>query len=655
MGQVKFYKSGNVWYYNEGIDSLVDKTVPQGNYRRSPIDTTISISSKNSNFTLFHGEYVEVTEIQKSATPDDNYADIAEFNLATDPFFAGLSTSLQDSDGKDIDIQNPLPMDGDSVYCKDLLISVSDVGTFPDADLCNLFNDYETEISDTGSNNPSTFTLRFIRPVTSNKIGIGSKTGNFSNVKIQLKDLAGTVRTVIDDSTNDTKYTSNIYSFTINTFIEAVVEFHTIDDIKISGLFIPKSQPRNISSIDGHISKTNSTTTALPGDTGGSDHRFTGTTTDTLNYGMVVLSLKTNVASAIDGLSVQFSPDGTNWDHIDEFTIPASTGKTFSFQTAARFLRVVYTNGVVAQSYLRLQTILKPVYVKPSSHRIADSISGQDDAELAKAVITGLDPNGVFKNVKVNLEQALSTTNFLFEVARGSIPGKMFSIPGRKDSLSSTVLDDLTQIPGTTVAPEPGGIQLEIISTSVNDTLGGTGAQTIDIHYLDTNNNEQEETISMNGQTAALTTATDLDFIQWIHTKTVGGNVNGVALGNISLQGVGGGTVYEYLAAGGNQSLSGRFKVPNAKTGYVVGWQGSGITKKIDLRLRATVERFDRSLIPGIFLFQDLLLLNDTSSGWIPFEVPLKMPATAIVKMSAISSAAGGDGGGQFDILLIDN
>jgi len=381
---------------------------------------------------------------------------------------------------------------------------------------------------------------------------------------------------------------------------------------------------------------------------------FTGTSIDTLKYAIFVISVYSDVASATDGLSVQFSTDNTNWDHIDVYTIPAVTGKTFSFQTAAQYMRVVYTNGGTNQSIFRLQTIGKHSMTKPSSHRIQDSIVSEDDAELSKAVITGENPNGVFQNVKTNLEQALSTTSFLFEVARGSIPGiKMYSIPGRKDSLSSSVLDDLTQIPSTTVVPSPGGIQLELVSSSGDDDSGGTGAQTIDIHYLDTSGDEQEETVIMNGATPVDTVATDIDFVQWIHAKTVG--AGGVAAGNISLRNTAGSVTYEYITAGGNQSLSAKYKVPTGKTGYVVGWQASGITKKIDLRLRATVERFDRSLISGVFLFQDILVLNDATSGWIPFEVPLKMPAGAVVKMSAISNAAGGDAAGQFDVILVDD
>jgi hypothetical protein len=309
---------------------------------------------------------------------------------------------------------------------------------------------------------------------------------------------------------------------------------------------------------------------------------------------------------------------------------------------------------VIAQTEFRLQIIFNQFYIKPSSHRIQDNIGDDDDAELMKSVITGEDPDSIFRNVKTNNEAALSVTSFLFEVARGNIPGmKMYSVPGRKDSLSSSALDDLTQIPGTIVVPSPGGIQLEIVSSSASDTSAGTGIQTVDIHYLDTSGDEQEETVILAGLTPVDTIATDIGYVQWIHAKSVGSG--GVAAGNISLSDTAGAVTYEYIAAGGNQSLSAKYKVPNAKTGYIVGWQASGITKKIDLRLRATVERFDRALIPGVFLFQDLLVLNDTSSGWIPFLVPLKMPSGAEIKLSGVSSIAGGDAAGQFDIILVDD
>lgn len=167
----------------------------------------------------------------------------------------------------------------------------------------------------------------------------------------------------------------------------------------------------------GHISDTNSTSSPLS-----AGATFTGTSTETINHGIAMVSVFSDVASATDGLSIQFSSDNTNWDITDEYTIPANKGKIFSVQTSARYMRVVYTNGGSNQTAFRLQTVMKPYYVKPSSHRVADSITGQDDSELVKAVITGENPAGTFVNFqsttagnfKISLEEMeTAVTEFL--------------------------------------------------------------------------------------------------------------------------------------------------------------------------------------------------------------------------------------------------
>lgn len=247
----------------------------------------------------------------------------------------------------------------------------------------------------------------------------------------------------------------------------------------------------------------------------------------------------------------------------------------------------------------------------------------------------------------------LSNPGFLLEVARGNVPGmKVFYIPGRKDELSQVVLDDLSQIPATTVVPNPGGIQMEIVSSAVGDTSGSTGVELLDIEYLDTAGNEQTEQMIMNGVNPVNTVATDIDKVQWMHGAQVGSNT--VAVGNISLRDTGGVVTYEYIAAGGNQSLTCRYHIPTAKTGYIIGWEASAITRIIDMRLRANVDRATRTL-QNAFNFQDAVVLSDGSSGWIPFDAPLKCVAGSSVKVSGISAAAGGDGGAMFGILLIDD
>lgn len=158
------------------------------------------------------------------------------------------------------------------------------------------------------------------------------------------------------------------------------------------------------------ISAVNSSSTPL-----GADGVFTGTSEDVSGFPTVTVSIYADVGSAIDGLSVQFSADGTNWDHKDAFTIPAATGKVFTVSRVARYFRMVYTNGSTAQSAFRLQVILNESNPKPSSHRLGESINGEDDAELVKAVVTGEDPQntGVFRNVGVNTDGSLNVVPLL--------------------------------------------------------------------------------------------------------------------------------------------------------------------------------------------------------------------------------------------------
>ena len=157
----------------------------------------------------------------------------------------------------------------------------------------------------------------------------------------------------------------------------------------------------------GTISTLNSTIETLD-----PDEAFTGDAEDITNVAMVYITTKSDVASATDGLSIQQSSDGVNWDHTDEFTVGAGSGKTFSFQAATNWFRIVYTNGGTIQGFFRLQTKLSSVYGKPSSHRIQDSIIGDDDAELVKSVQSAETAKGEFVNVGATSSGSLKVADY---------------------------------------------------------------------------------------------------------------------------------------------------------------------------------------------------------------------------------------------------
>lgn len=155
----------------------------------------------------------------------------------------------------------------------------------------------------------------------------------------------------------------------------------------------------------GHICVQNSTNVPLAGNA-----TFTGEWQDTLDYSEVIVSVVANVASATDGLVIEWSSAGVTKEEDDVFTVPAANGKTWSFPCNRRFVRVVYTNGATAQTTFNMQTLLKRFASKGSSHRLADSLNAQDDAIVTKTLVAGKTTagGGAIVDVKVNPSGALT-------------------------------------------------------------------------------------------------------------------------------------------------------------------------------------------------------------------------------------------------------
>lgn len=127
----------------------------------------------------------------------------------------------------------------------------------------------------------------------------------------------------------------------------------------------------------------NSTAVAL-----GGNAVFTGTAVDVSGYSAVNVSIQVDQASATNGLSMQQSSDGTNWDVTDVYTVPlmaAGAGKTYAVQVAARYFRLVYTNGATPNTVCRIQTLLKTGVGPISSIRMSDARSNENDVQEVAA------------------------------------------------------------------------------------------------------------------------------------------------------------------------------------------------------------------------------------------------------------------------------
>ena len=255
-----------------------------------------------------------------------------------------------------------------------------------------------------------------------------------------------------------------------------------------------------------------------------------------------------------------------------------------------------------------------------------------------------IDENGAEFGVSHTLNELhVENTPEGWEIARGNVAGKTpIHILGNNDD-TSTSFEDMWEAGGLYVLPAAGGIQMEVRSTGTNeanDTADGTGVQQVMIHYLDGGYVERFEFVEMNGATPVDTVATDILRVQNMHSSRVGSG--GVAAETISLEDTTSAVEYTRIRAGINTSLTGVWTVPINKTLYITEWETAAIAtnanRTAEFFLRAT-SSFHGDLLPGIFNVKDI---SHLTSGQVEtfFDLPLKIPSKADVKVTVSSSAA---------------
>ena len=243
--------------------------------------------------------------------------------------------------------------------------------------------------------------------------------------------------------------------------------------------------------IGGFVSTLNSSTSTLL-----ADAVFTGTGEDVSNYASVSILYKSDVAAATSGLSIQFSQDNTNWDVQLVGDLGAKTFQVHRLVPAAKFFRVVYTNGSVGQSSFRLQCIFHT-----SSTPVLITRAGQPQST-------------------VDATPTRQTAEIDLDFARKHIPGgRAFFFFGHND-LIGTAWEDVwsgsTNINWQTVAAK-----IKVQSSDAVDTSDGVGVRSVELHGLSATGVDQDEVITMNGTTAVESALTYIR-VNKLHSETCG-------------------------------------------------------------------------------------------------------------------------------------
>lgn len=143
--------------------------------------------------------------------------------------------------------------------------------------------------------------------------------------------------------------------------------------------------------------------------------------------------------------------------------------------------------------------------------------------------------------------------DFFTAVAQGSVPD---STAGSRVGTNEVIpqaafilLSNVTSVSSVVNFPSTAQ-QMQVVSSSASDSVAGNGAQQVEITYLTTpaaGFQKKTETVTLNGITPVLTTNTDIFRIDRFRVSRAGSSLT--ALGNVSLQSVGGATTFEQIAA----------------------------------------------------------------------------------------------------------
>lgn len=233
-----------------------------------------------------------------------------------------------------------------------------------------------------------------------------------------------------------------------------------------------------------------------------------------------------------------------------------------------------------------------------------------------------------------------ATPNLLQEIQMtGQWRGKTayaFNLIGQRNGFTNTsVLQGVKEYDnGVADFAVTSNSTLDIISSSANDILAGTGVRSVNVVYINNAGNLIETSVVMNGTTLSTSVLTGVQQVLWMEAFEVGSG--GVAAGNIRLRINGGSVEVEQITAGSNKSRSAIFQVPNNYTAYIANWRVSAVNNDQDVRLTATVNTLDRSINATAYHYVSEKYAT-ANSNIPPQDIWLKLPSLSRIKARTMS------------------
>jgi hypothetical protein len=255
----------------------------------------------------------------------------------------------------------------------------------------------------------------------------------------------------------------------------------------------------------------------------------------------------------------------------------------------------------------------------------------------------------------------LRNSDFMLEVAKGNIPGHSHINKFGHNS-ATTEGDDVWGGGGVYPFYPTAAVDVDIVSTSTDDDTGEIGAIQVIVQGLDSNWDEQQETVTLNGTGVIQLTLTYTRlFRAWVHEAgSSNSNIGDItAYARATGSGVTAGDIGIFIGAGDGQTLHTLYTIPNGKTGYFVKGYVALATdaKTAENGTFRWLMRLNNGL-NGAWLVQgEVGCVNLGSSHWqYKYGVPAgPLPGRTDIRIALTTASSTFDTVGGFDIVLVDD
>lgn len=249
--------------------------------------------------------------------------------------------------------------------------------------------------------------------------------------------------------------------------------------------------------------------------------------------------------------------------------------------------------------------------------------------------------------------QLVAVPDRMLEIARGNVEGmKAVTAFGLNGDIGTSE-EDVWDGGGDWTAPTTARTHA-VVSSSVNDTNGGTGARTVRLHGLTGwGAAEVSEDITMNGTTPVNTTNS---YVMVNRLEVLTSGSAGPNDGTITATAATDSTVTARIAAGEGYSLAAIYGLPSVQNLYLKSWFSSLLkgpaSANLDGLLLVNPEPGDQAANYHTRHKMVAVEEGNPSPGMV-FDPPLKISGPAIVKIRAISDTASSLAAGGFSGILV--